>query len=99
MRTWLKIWSLPLGFLIVWFTLSYNDWNFGTRIFSRETHDQFLLLYATMLGVEVSELAGLLKKAIIFDLTVVVTVVYAFKKRRIIWAWLTKKLGPVFARS
>lgn len=93
MKTWLKLWSVPLGFLVVWFTLSYNDWNFGTFLFSREMHDQFLVVYANLLGVEISELPGLLVKALIFDGALILTVYLFVKRRKAIFAWVKSKFG------
>ncbi|MFD0918038.1 DUF6105 family protein [Pseudahrensia aquimaris] len=99
MKTWLKLWSLPLGFLIVWFTLSYNDWNFGTFLFSREMHDQFLELYARMLGVEISELPSLLLKALVFDGALLLTIYLFVKKRKRIFAWAKRKIAAFRERG
>ena len=90
MRTWLKIWSVPIIFLVAWFVLSKNDWNFGTYLFSREMHDEFFRVYAEILGVEVDALPGLALKAAIFDSWIIVAFI-AYRKRKVLFPYLRRK--------
>ena len=95
MRTWLKIWSIPIIFLVAWFVLSKNDWNFGTYIFSRAMHDEFFRIYAGILGVEVDALPGLALKAAIFD-SWIIGVFIAYRKRKVLFPYLRRKTVQFF---
>jgi len=97
MRAWLKIWGGPLFALVAWFTLSANDWNFGTYMFSRAAHDQFLTIYASALGVEISELPSLFFKALLFDSWLIIGFI-AFAKRKVLVPWVMSYLGPLLQR-
>ena len=97
MVTWLKIWSAPFALLFAWFVLSYHDWNFGTFVLSRDMHDQFLLTYAGVLGIEVGELPAFVAKAVVFDGTLIAAFI-AFRKRAVLIPWLKTRLVPELQR-
>ena len=66
-----------------WYGLSANDINFGTFLFSRQMHDLTFQIYAQTLGVEVSELPGLLFNALIFD-SLLIAAIVAYRKRAVL---------------
>lgn len=96
--TWLKIWILPLSFVVGWLVLSSNDWNFGFQFLSRSAFDQFLNIYSTALGVEVDELPSMLGKALLFDSWLIVAFI-AFRKRKVLIPWIARKLQLAKAQS
>ncbi|PCH48418.1 MAG: hypothetical protein COC23_00145 [Hyphomicrobiales bacterium] len=91
MITWLKIWTLPVGFVVGWLILSANDWNFGFQFLSRHAFDQFLGIYSSALGVEVDELPGMLGKALLLDSWLIAAFI-AFRKRKVLFPWIARKL-------
>jgi len=97
MRTWLKIWSVPIVFLVVWYVLSSNDLSFGIYMFSREMHDEFFRVYASVLGVEQSELGSLFTKGLLFDACLIGSFI-AFRKRKVLIPFLSSLLRPAMAK-
>ena len=84
MRTLLTLWLVPMGLMGIWYGLSVNDWNFGTRIFSREMHDMVFRIYGNILGFHPDEVPALLTKAIIFDVALI-AVIIAYRMRKKWW--------------
>lgn len=83
--------------VFVWFVFSRNDWNFGTFVLSRSMHDQFLGVYANLLGVEISELPSMLLKGLMFDGLLVGSFI-AFRKRKVLVPWMREQFVPTVRR-
>ncbi|MEO1397618.1 MAG: DUF6105 family protein [Pseudomonadota bacterium] len=81
MRTLLILWLLPMALFGAWFGLSAYDLNFGTRLLSRDVHDQVFTVYASVLGVEKEALPGLFGRALVFD-GALIGLVVAYRKRK-----------------
>ncbi|MEL6504673.1 MAG: DUF6105 family protein [Pseudomonadota bacterium] len=84
MRILLTLWLAPIFCLLVWYGLSYNDWNFGTTIFSRQLHDLVFGLYGKILGVDPSVVPIMAAKAIALDSLIVVAII-AYRLRKKWW--------------
>ncbi|MBL8584036.1 MAG: hypothetical protein JNL61_17655 [Rhizobiaceae bacterium] len=86
MRYIVALWALPLALFWGWFFLSLNDINFGYMILTRQMHDLVFDLYGQMLGIDPAIIPGLVAKACLFD-TLIIVVIYAFRRRATILAW------------
>ena len=93
MRTWLKVWSVPVIALIAWYVLSANDINFGTYILSREMHDEFFRVYSHILGIKPEDMPAAFGKALIVDGGLIGAFI-AFRKRKVLVPWLRDVLFP-----
>lgn len=93
MRTLLILWFVPIVLLGVWYGLSVNDWNLGTRIFSRELHDLVFGLYGKLLGIEPEALPPMVFKAVIFDSLIVLAIV-AIRWRKKWWPTVSAFFRP-----
>ena len=92
------LWLVPVGFMAVWYGLSANDINMGTRIFSRDMHDMVFTMYGNILGVEPGEMPGLLLKTLIFD-TFLIGAIVAFKMRKRWWPTVSAYWRPEIPAS
>lgn len=93
MRILLILWFVPVVLLGLWYGLSVNDWNFGTRLFSREMHDLVFGLYGRVLGMQPEALPPLLARAVALDSLVVFAIV-AFRWRARWWPTVKAYLRP-----
>lgn len=73
-----------MGLLGVWYGLSANDWNMGTRIFSRQMHDLVFTMYGNILGVKPEDMPVLLGKTLIFDSLLILSII-AYRMRKSWW--------------
>lgn len=92
MRYILIFWAVPMALIWGWYGLSYHDANFGITFLSRDMHDLVFRLYGHILGIEPSAIPPLLARACIID-TGIVLAIFAFRRRRVIAAWLTRRRG------
>ncbi len=87
MVKWVLIfWALPVGFLCLWYGLSYYDLNFGMMFFSRKMHDIVFEVYGNALGLPASDVPPLVARAMIIDSLLVFTII-AWRKRAPILGW------------
>lgn len=86
MKWVLFFWALPLVILGSWYTLSYNDINFGYLILSRRMHDVVFQVYGNILGLPPKSIPPLVLKAIIVD-TMLLIAIMSFRRRQAIIAW------------
>ena len=84
MRVLLVLWFVPIALLLAWYTLAANDWNMGTRMFSREMHDLVFGLYGKILGMDPKDLPAFAAKAIVVD-SLIVLAIAAFRWRKSWW--------------
>lgn len=92
MKWFLILWAGPISFLAAWYTLSYYDMSFGIYMLSREAHDLVFSIYGGVLGLPPETIPPLVARALAFD-TVLVFALLAFRKRKIILAWLRARRG------
>ena len=90
MRTIIILWAAPVGLFWGWYFLSLNDINFGFLILSRQIHDFVFNIYGQILGVDPAEIPGFVARACMFD-AVLLTALYAFRRRKKIAAWWRKR--------
>jgi hypothetical protein len=67
LRILLTLWFIPLVLFWGWYALSANDISFGFHILSRNVHDLVFEIYANVLGVDASDIPGLIAGACAFD--------------------------------
>ncbi|KQS74113.1 hypothetical protein ASG25_01400 [Rhizobium sp. Leaf384] len=90
MKWLLILWGGPVLFLTSWYTLSYNDINFGIFMLSREANDLVFQLYGNVLGIDPKAIPPLVARAMIFD-SFVVFGLLALRKRKAIIAWYQQR--------
>jgi len=93
MRVFLVLWIIPIFLLGGWYGLSYYDISFGYRILSRELHDLVFVIYGNLLGIEPESIPPMVLKAVIFDTFLVVGFIVIKRRRRQIWAAISKLFG------
>ena len=93
MRVLLFLWFVPIVLLGAWYGLSANDWNMGTRMFSREMHDLVFGLYGKLLGMEPEALPPLVAKAVAVD-SLIVLAIAAFRWRKKWWPSVSAYFRP-----
>lgn len=98
MRILLTLWLAPIFCLLVWYGLSYNDWNMGTTIFSRQLHDLVFGLYGKILGVDPQVIPLMAAKAIAFDSLIVLAII-AYRLRKKWWPTVSALFSPKDARA
>jgi hypothetical protein len=86
MRYVLLFWALPMGFFWGWYHLSLNDFNLGTKFFSKETHDLVFNIYGHVLGLDPTTIPALVARACIFD-TFLIFGILALRRRKEIRSW------------
>ncbi len=89
MRTLFVLWAAPLVLFWGWFFLSLNDINFGYVMLSRRLHDLVFELYGEMLGIDPAVIPGMVARACVFDLFLVLAI-WAFRRRRTIMGWVRR---------
>lgn len=85
MRWFIWLWLVPVGYIVLWYVLSAND--FGFYLFSREAHDLVFEIYGSMLNIEPATIPPMLLKALFLDSLIVLAVVAFFRRRRIAAWW------------
>ncbi|MGN6583607.1 MAG: DUF6105 family protein [Rhizobiaceae bacterium] len=98
MRIILILWAAPVGLFWGWYFLSLNDLSFGCFILSRKVHDFVFDIYGQILGVDPAEIPGFVARACMFD-AVLLTALYAFRRRRQIAAWWRRRRGAPIAKN
>lgn len=97
MRYMLILWALPLALFWGWFFLSFNDMHFGYVILTRDVHDIVFGLYGQILGIDPSTIPPLVAKACVVD-TLIISAIWAFRRRREIMQWWREGGGQRFSR-
>lgn len=93
MKMFLILWIIPILLLGGWYGLSYYDISFGYRILSRELHDLVFIIYGNLLGIAPESIPPLVLKAVIFDTFLVVGFIVIKRRRRQIWAAISRFFG------
>ena len=96
MRYVFTAWASPLLFFWGWYFLSLNDINFGTIYLTRELHDIVFQLCGMMLKIDPGEIPWMIAEACIID-TLLVLAIWAFRRRRELYAWSTERYERYFA--
>jgi len=94
MKWFLILWACPVILLIGWYGLSYYDMSFGIFMLTRQTHDLVFAIYGHVLGMPPETIPPLVARAIAFD-SLLVFAIIAFRKRREIRAWYTRRFPAV----
>ncbi|KQS63383.1 hypothetical protein ASG39_16000 [Rhizobium sp. Leaf371] len=98
MKWLLILWGGPVLFLTSWYTLSYNDINFGIFMLSREANDLVFQIYGNVLGIDPKSIPPLVARAMIFDSFIVFGLV-ALRKRKAILAWYRNRRAQSSAEA
>lgn len=94
MRYVFALWAAPLVLFWGWFFVSFNDMNFGYVMLSRQFHDLLFEIYGNILGIDPAIIPGMVAKACIVD-TLLLVAFWAFRRRKLILAWIKAKRGGV----
>ncbi len=103
MKWALIFWAAPLAFLCGWYSLSYNDLNFGYFMLSRQAHDLVFQIYGNALGMPAEDVPPLVAKALLFDTALVFAIIPLWRMRKrilgLVRAGLEKLHNPKPAQS
>ncbi|TPW27180.1 DUF6105 family protein [Pararhizobium mangrovi] len=92
MKWFLILWAGPIGFLGLWYGLSYYDLNFGMFFFSRQMHDLVFRIYGNILGIPPESIPPLVLKALALDTTVLMALVVLRRRKRVFAWWNARRI-------
>ena len=92
MKYVLGVWATPLILFWGWYFLSLNDIHFGYVLMTRQAHDLIFQLYGEMIGLDPETIPTLVAQACIID-TGLILAIWAFRRRKAIFAWVQEKRG------
>ncbi len=95
-RYLLIFFCIPIGLFWLWFGLSYYDMNYGWFPLSRIFHDAYFFEMERRFGIPAQTIPGMIAKACIADLGIILSV-FAFRRRREIREWWETRRGTVTA--
>ncbi len=98
MRYLIAAWVAPLVLFWGWYFLSLYDINFGYVMLSRRLHDLVFELYGEMLGIDPAVIPGMVARACVFDLFLVLAI-WAFRRRRTIMGWVRRWRATALASA
>lgn len=91
MRYVFYAWAIPMSIFWSWYFVSLYDLGPGYML-SREANDLVFNIYGQVLGMDPAIIPGLVARACIID-TLLILAIWAFRRRREIWAWIKERRG------